>query len=181
MVVILNGTSSAGKTSIAHALQRRSARPFLHASLDTFTDMFRWDAITDAETRRRCHTIGVANFHRTLPLLTAGEFPVVVDHVFKRAEWFDDCRAALAAKPQLWVGVKCPLGILRIREAARKDRRIDLAAYQFGRVHEHMRYDLEVDTSQMSADDCAEQILRRIGHTSPEGLRPSFGNVTTPA
>lgn len=166
MVVILNGTSSAGKTSIARALQARSPRPFLHAALDTFTDMFLWSAITHAETRGRCHAVGVANFHRTLPLLTSGEFPVVVDHVFERPEWFNDCRAALAGKTQLWVGVKCPMEILRAREAARKDRRIGLAEFQFNHVHENMRYDLEVDTSLTSAEACADQILSRLGLNS---------------
>ena len=162
MVVILNGTSSAGKTSIARALQQRSARPFLHASLDTFTDMFLWSAISDSETRRRCHTVGVANFHRSLPILAAGEFPVVVDHVFERTEWYEDCRAALTGKTQLWVGVNCPLEIVRAREAARPDRRKGLAEFQFGRVHESISYDLEVDTSAFSSEACADQILSRL-------------------
>lgn len=166
MVVILNGTSSAGKSSIARALQARSARPFLHASLDTFTDMFRWDAIADPEVRRRCHTVGVANFHHTLPILAAGEFPLVVDHVFERREWYEDCRAALLGKTQLWVGVKCPLEIVRAREAVRPDRRKGLAEFQFSRVHESISYDLEVDTSVFSSETCADQILSRLGLNS---------------
>jgi chloramphenicol 3-O phosphotransferase len=125
--------------------------------------MFRWDAIADTEVRRRCHTVGVANFHRALPILAAGEFPVVVDHVFERPEWHEACRAALAGKTQLWVGVKCPMEILRAREAARKDRRIGLAEYQFGRVHDNQSYDLEVDTSVLSSEACADQILSRLG------------------
>lgn len=163
MIVILDGTSSSGKTSGAHALQRRSARPFLHASLDTFTDMFLWSAITDAEIRQRCHAVGVSNFHRVPPLLTSSEFPVVVDHVFERREWYEACRAALVGKPQLWVGVKCRLEIAKAREAARKDRRIGLAEYQFSRVHENRTHDLEVDTSPASAERCADQILSRLG------------------
>ena len=181
MVVILNGTSSAGKTSIARASQASSARPFLHAALDTFTDMFRWDAIADAEVRRRCHAVGVANFHRALPILAAGEFPVVVDHVFEQSEWYEDCRAALAGKTQLWVGVKCPLEIVRAREAARPDRRKGLAEFQFGRVHLDKTYDLEIDTSRMSAEECADQILQRLGLNPAEGLRPSTGNITLPS
>ena len=146
----------------------RSTRPFLHASLDTFTDMFLWSAIADADVRQRCHTIGVANFHRSLPILAASEFPVVVDHVFERSEWYEGCRAALAGKPQLWVGVKCPLDVVKSREAARVDRRKGLAEFQFGRVHENKLYDLEFDTSTSSAESCADLILNRIGlNTTP--------------
>jgi chloramphenicol 3-O phosphotransferase len=38
-VVILNGASSAGKTSIAKALQSVSAYPFLRLSVDDFLNM----------------------------------------------------------------------------------------------------------------------------------------------
>jgi chloramphenicol 3-O phosphotransferase len=38
-IIILNGTSSAGKTSILTALQSILAEPYLHAGLDTFCKM----------------------------------------------------------------------------------------------------------------------------------------------
>jgi chloramphenicol 3-O phosphotransferase len=38
-VILLNGVGSAGKTSIAKALQNQMDRPFLHVSMDDFIDM----------------------------------------------------------------------------------------------------------------------------------------------
>jgi chloramphenicol 3-O phosphotransferase len=62
VIIVLNGASSAGKTSIAQAIQRLSQTPVIHASLDTFTDMFHWPVIADQEEGRECHRVGVANF-----------------------------------------------------------------------------------------------------------------------
>ncbi len=59
--------------------------------------MFYWDAIQDPEQRRACHAFGVTMFHRALPLMIAGGHFVVVDHVFERQSWYDEC---LAAAPQ---------------------------------------------------------------------------------
>ena len=70
-VILLNGTSSSGKSTLARALQRRAGWPLLHASLDTFTDMFLWEAVTDPAQRHACHSAGVDHFHQALALFAA--------------------------------------------------------------------------------------------------------------
>src|SRR5687768_16014284 len=95
VIIVLNGASSAGKTSIARAVQRLSKTPVIYAALDTFTDMFDWAAIGDEAIRAECHRVGVANFHATLPILASNHFPIVVDHVFEQSAWFEACRDAL--------------------------------------------------------------------------------------
>ncbi len=159
VAIVLNGASSAGKSSIAKAIQRLSKDPVLHASLDTFTDMFDWTAIGDEAVRGECHRVGVANFHATLPILSSSRFHVVVDHVFERHAWFESCQDALKAKRTYFVGVRCPLPVLEQREKAREDRRIGLSRWQFERVHEQKAYALEVDTSRQSPGECAVSIL----------------------
>lgn len=59
-VILLNGTSSAGKTSLARALPQRAGIPLYHLSPDTFTAMFRWVAITAPANRPRRHAPGLA-------------------------------------------------------------------------------------------------------------------------
>jgi chloramphenicol 3-O phosphotransferase len=157
--IILNGTSSAGKTSIAKAIQKLSPEPFLHISLDSIVDMFRWDAIQGDDLRKECHSVGISNFHKILPILLSGRFPGVIDHVFERDDWYRDCLSALVSHHVLLVGVHCPLEILRNREAARGDRRIGLAEIQFPIVHRNRDYDIEVDTNAKSPEDCAFEIL----------------------
>src|SRR5262245_35693493 len=58
----------------------------------------------------------------------------------------------------LAVGVHCPLSILETREQERKDRSVGLARRQFDLVHRDALYDVEIDTSRMESEACAELI-----------------------
>jgi chloramphenicol 3-O phosphotransferase len=178
VVIVLNGTSSAGKTSIAQAIQRLASTPVLHASLDTFVDMFHWPAIAKKEERWECHRTGVANFHAALPILAASRFHLVVDHVFEQHAWFDACRYALKDRKTYFVGVRCSRPVLEAREKARGDRIIGMAAAQIDRVHEGKPYAFEVDTSVQTAEACATAILAFIeneeeANQAPEPTAPS--------
>jgi len=166
-VILLNGTSSAGKSSIARALQRRAGIPLYHVSLDTFTDMFLWEAIADPE-KQRCHEIGVDNFHQALALFAAGNYGLVVDHLILGPEWNDATRSALAGRRVHFIGVHCPLPVLLARERARPDRKPGMAERQLAHVHRNQTYDFEVDTSLATPDDCADRILAFIrSHPNP--------------
>ena len=158
----MNGTSSSGKTSIAKAIQRLIGVPCMHASLDAFVDMFYWEAIRDSEQRKACHAFGVKTFHGALPLIIAGGHLVVVDHVFERQSWYDECIAAAKEAGILLVGVRCPLEVVEQRERTREDRMKGLARWQFNVVHESKPYHLEVDTSVLSPEACASVIVERL-------------------
>lgn len=183
VAIVLNGASSSGKTSIVRALQRLSSVPMLHASLDVFTDMFDWTSVRDEATRRECHRVGVGNFHSALAILASGPFPVVVDHVFERRAWFESCSAALGASRAYWVGIRCPVEILEVRERNRGDRRTGMARWQADRVHQGMSYDLELDTSLLSPNQCAERILAMsaIPQVANPSMHPTPAPVTPAA
>ncbi|MDA3832185.1 MAG: AAA family ATPase [Spirochaetales bacterium] len=161
IAIVLNGTSSSGKTSIVRSLQKLSKAPILHASLDTFTDMFDWSSVHD-EDRKDCHRTGVSNFHNCLTILASNRYTVVVDHVFERTEWVEDCFNALGGRDIIFVGVHCLLETVEERERKRGDRRTGLAKAQFEVVHKNKVYDLEVDTSHLSPEQCAETILKYL-------------------
>jgi chloramphenicol 3-O phosphotransferase len=175
VAIVLNGASSAGKTSIAKAIQRLAGTPVLYVSLDTFTDMFHWPAVTNQEERKECHRVGVTNFHVTLPILASSRFPLVVDHVFEQHAWYEACHSALKDRKVYFVGVRCPLAVLEVREKARGDRRIGMARFQADRVHEQKQYALEVDTSIHSPEECATAILRFIesAEKTNQSLQPT--------
>ena len=160
IAIVLNGTSSAGKTSIAKALQRLSPIPVLHASVDTFLGMLYWPTIGADEERKECIHICVANFHATLATFAANPFVLVVDHVFEQHAWFEECKKALQQKKTYFVGVHCPLAILEQRERQRGDRRIGIAMGQFDSVHLQKPYALEFDTSLATPDECASKIIQ---------------------
>lgn len=164
IAIVLNGTSSSGKTSIAKAIQCISKTPMLHASLDTFTDMFHWPAITDQETKRECHRLGVDNFHAVLPILVSSRFPIIVDSVFEQHEWYEACHNALKGRRTFYIGVHCPIFVLEEREKMRGDRRVGLSRWQFDRVHQGKIYSFEVDTSKQSVDQCAAAIMEFVAN-----------------
>jgi chloramphenicol 3-O phosphotransferase len=97
-------------------------------------------------------------FHRAVAGMAAAGNTVVVDHVLSEPWRLRDCLALFPAAEVVLVGVHCPLPELERRERARADRPPGLAARQIGPVHAHSLYDIEVDSSTTTPQDCAERI-----------------------
>ena len=187
MIVLLNGTSSAGKTSLATALQRRWPGPLLAVGIDTVVyalpgrwlnppgwhEVFLYTG-TGEDLRITAGPLGdrlVAGLHRSVAALAGEGFDVVVDHVLLSGGWVTDAAAAWAGHRVLSVGVRCPLAEVVRREAARGDRTLGQARAQFEAVHAHAAYDLEVDTSMADPDACADLVLHAAGmRTGPTRL-----------
>ena len=86
---------------------------------------------------------------------------VVVDVGVHDAARVEDARRRLAGLPVLWVGVRCPLAVIQARSGA--DRPPDGPARWQEAVHAPWTYDLEVDTSVLSPDQCAAEIEKQLG------------------
>jgi chloramphenicol 3-O phosphotransferase len=84
---------------------------------------------------------------------------VLVDDVFIDPEWLDSWRRELGDLEFLLVGVVAPLHVLEERESARGDRVLGEARAQVDVIHQGIEYDLIVDTSRQSPEDCAHAIL----------------------
>lgn len=170
IAIVLNGASSAGKTSIAKAMQQLWPSPLIHASLDSFTDVFAWSAIQSKEAREQCHAFGVQSFHSYLSTIADSDYPIVIDHVFEQKSWFESTRDALHQRATFFVAVRCDLPILEDRERKRGNRRLGLARRQHEIVHKSMNYDLEVDTNNLSSMDCAKLVIEMATKNSPRSL-----------
>jgi chloramphenicol 3-O phosphotransferase len=175
-VILLNGVGSAGKSSIAKALQQIAAEPFLHVAMDDFLDMLParyfdhpdglvFEPLTeDGKPSIAIHTGPVCERllggmrHAAAALAEFGN-NLVIDEVLMGAdETSADYQRLLAPYRLYWVGVMAPLEILEAREHARADRMVGLARWQFSRVHAGLTYDLEIDTSQVSPQEAARII-----------------------
>ncbi|MFD6418373.1 chloramphenicol phosphotransferase CPT family protein [Streptomyces sp. NPDC060194] len=174
-LVLLNGTSSSGKSSIAAELAGHLPAPVFRLAVDDFLRMARWpdDATLDelAAPLRRMR----AGFHRAVAGMAAAGNAVVVDHVLSEPWRLSDCLDVLPAADVFFVGVRCSLDEVVRREAARGDRESGIAAAQFPVVHAHGLYDLTVDTTATSPAACARRIAdglsRRPRPTAFERLR----------
>ena len=173
-VIVLNGGSSSGKSSLARSLQDRLPEPWLTFGIDGLIaamppalltqdagiDLGGNGAVTVGDTFRRLEAAWMAGVAGTA---RAGA-PVIVDDVFlsgprSQLRW----QNALSGLDVLWVGVHCDPATATARERARPDRTPGMAADQALRVHRGVHYDLRVDTTRTPPADCARAIAARLG------------------
>jgi len=196
-VTLLNGTSSAGKSSIARALQVMLEDLYLDVPLDVFLWMVPphgWEREGGAimtppqdehgllvEFGPLCQSL-FSGFHRSLGALASAGNNLIVDDVLLERRWLSEAVEALAAYEVCFVGVRCPVDIAEERERARSDRIVGTARGQFKQVHAHGVYDVVVDTSILTPEACAELILKTQQHMPHPSAFERLGGskVSTP-
>lgn len=160
-IIFLNGTSSSGKTTLSKALQHQLEAVYLHVPLDSFGVMFPESKLGDQELCSSAAPRLREGFYRSIAALAGCGNKIIVDTVAHE-------HCAPLFKPLfepftvVYVAVKCPIEELERREKARGDRNIGLACSQFPEIHSFLRYDVEVDTHEHNAEECAALIRHFI-------------------
>lgn len=184
-IIILNGTSSSGKTTLVAALQQLLEEPYLDAGIDKFLWMlpkrylnepaywreifaYHWPEAGGLviETGPRGYQL-MSGMHQAIAALARAGNNIVADHVLLEAAWVQECAELFAGLPALFVGVHCPLAVVEQRERERGNRTLGQARAQFHRVHRHGLYDLEVNTAVDPPDVCARRIQERLESDIP--------------
>lgn len=172
-VIVLNGASSSGKSSIAVELQGLLPRPFLTFGVDTLVA-----ALPPATS---AHEPGIAYgsdgvvavgdrfrrlehaWYQGLAAIARDDVGVIIDEVFLGGrESQDRLRSSLRGLGVVWVGVRCDLEVAVAREVARPVRAQGMASSQAMSVHEGVQYDLQVDTTTSTALECATTIADHL-------------------
>ena len=162
-IILLNGPSSAGKSTLGRVLQEvyDGTACYLFYSVDFFLLMCPERMKTDIDYWTEEEKKIIEGFHRAVAgYLTAGN-RIILDHVLLKKEWVDAFDRLFASYLVLKVGLTCPLEILKQREKERKDRPHGMAEKQHQIVHEHIKYDLLIDTSILNPHDAALKIKER--------------------
>ena len=181
-VIIINGTSSSGKTSLLINLQNALHEPYLNCGIDKFIwmlpkrylDQPLWDDVLGmanhaGQTGERL----VVGMHAAIKTLAESGWNVIADHVLVEERWAQDCARRFANLPIYMIGLFCPLEVLEERERSRKDRTLGQARLQYPVIHKHCIYDLELDSSKLSLDACAKKVLDRM-KSPPEAISRMF-------
>ncbi len=174
-IILLNGIGSVGKSSTAHALQSLSKTPLLHVSMDTFIymlpekylshpDGLLFERITEngqpsiaIHTGPVLHRVLAGMRHAVVALAAQGN-NLILDEVLTSPDQVETYKTLLAPYRLHLVALHAPLDILEAREKARGDRDIGLARWQWGRVHQGVAYDLEIDTATLTPIETAQRI-----------------------
>jgi chloramphenicol 3-O phosphotransferase len=183
-IIYLNGTSSAGKSSIALALYDLLDDLYLHVQLDSFLQMvpphgWECEGGTVMTPSNQDHGLEVefgpvcqalfSGFHRSLAALASAGNNLIVDDVLLEPRWLQEALEALISHEVCFVGVRCPVDVAQSRERVRGNRIVGTARGQFEWVHAHGIYDVEVDTSILRPEACAARIVetqRQLAHPS---------------
>jgi len=200
LVIFLNGTSSAGKTTIAKALQEKAASPFLHIGIDTFLFMLplqflfegkqaslgyefiRVDDDAGPKVIVRTGYYGKklnAVKRDTLKNLLQQKFTLIIDEVLFSDDEYVEYAKLLQAHKAYFISVKPPLHVCQERERQRGDRLIGLSRGVYEPTYQNKHYDLEIDSSAISPNDAAEEILDFIAkNPNPSAFTDCFSTVS---
>lgn len=171
-VIALNGTTSAGKTTLAIALQARLSDVWFVWGVDTFLSttsikLYRPDGITIGDDGSI--TIGAefdrlyAAFRGAVRAFVDGGANVILDEVLlggasSQQPW----RTSLDGIDVSWVRVECDLAAADARERARGDRVVGQARWQAPHVHAGITYDAAVDTTSLTPEQAADDLARQL-------------------
>jgi chloramphenicol 3-O phosphotransferase len=187
-IVILNGPPRSGKSSIAKAIQERFDGVWMNLGVDRFKQMTpeRFQpgiGLRPGGERPDLEPLVVAAYRGMYDAIAAHSrlgFHVVVDAVHHDAysvprQILPNCARQLQDLPVLFVGVRCPVDIALQRRRAtwggigytQSATVSDPVRLWHEAVHTPGIYDLEVDASVLSPQECADLIARRLRAEPP--------------
>jgi chloramphenicol 3-O phosphotransferase len=180
-IIMLNGTTSSGKSTLIDLTRDTLTEPYLDAGIDKFLYMLPdrflhtpelWAQVLGAGSTAGPlgHTL-MSGMHQSIAALSRAGNYVLADHVLIERAWADECATLFADLPAYLIGVHCPLGILEMREKGRRNRTLGQARRQFDVVHAHAVYDLELDTHELSIEKCVLAIKAHIETNPPRGFK----------
>jgi len=157
-IILLNGASSSGKSTLSSALQANLDEAFWHYSIDHLlgSDILPRKRIDSGEFPwANLRPAFFEGFHRSIPSLAASGNNLIVEHIVETKEWMERLKDLLAPFDVFFVGVHCPLPELERRERQRGDRRAGEARQDYETTHALCHYDFEIDTTRDTAESVA--------------------------
>lgn len=185
-VIFLNGPSSSGKTTLAQALQASLDEPFLHIGIDKVIAMmpeklnnwdgdkveqgFWWSLSTDYEGNKIAdiqlgpYAQKISDLLKQLVLtMLEHNHNVIVDEVCVVEGSLNEWKNILQNYNVVYVGLTAPLPVLEQRERMRGNRMLGSARAQNTKVHKENTYDVNLDVSMFSLDECVQKIKETLG------------------
>jgi chloramphenicol 3-O phosphotransferase len=186
-IILLNGTSSSGKTTIARAFQQLMPQPYYRFGLDMlqpgFPPMLRlvgnspppgegWeiqfedDRLVKVQPRAGALRL-ISGMYRAIAAFASAGNRLIVEDAIYQPDILEAAVGELHDKNVLFVGVMLPLAVAEQREQERGDRAPGGASTFYAGVHAHGLYDVTVDSGSLSPEACARQIRQAVEEGRP--------------
>ncbi len=186
-LLILNGPSSAGKSSVIRELQQLWPRPLFATGIDAIfvgwaekfvLDHDESDQEKEMEALHIVAGLGPApswipklndtfltisqHAHESWAAMHQSGIDVVVDHCIVEPGIREHAQSLLLGA--FWVGVTCDVEELVRREAARGDRYVGFASGSSAVVHLSMNYDMVIDSTSTPPEELAQKVYDAVRH-----------------
>jgi len=175
-VILLNGASSSGKSTLALALQEQLPLPFWHYSIDHLVSAsvlprariesgeFPWSSLRQQFFE---------GFHHSIAAFAAAGNNLIVEHVIETEDWMRRLVLSLEGFDIYFVGLHCPLEELERRARLRGSRKVGEARADFEVTHSFGTYDFECSSTE-AVGDIAVQLADAWAARNPPG---AFGTM----
>ena len=176
MIILVNGASSSGKTSLARALQDLWEGPLIYNSLDQVISTLPFSYTGKGEhanlgfpiigsevlVGQHGYTLNKAFCEHILRLDASG-FDVVVDYIMLDQQIFEAFEVLFRSCRVFFVGLDCDARELAKRNNDRPDRITGLSKAQQSKIHFcRNRYDITLDSATIGPEELASLLFAAI-------------------
>ncbi len=189
-IIVLNGPSASGKSSIQEAFIRKSESPWIKIGIDNFfigvlsnyyifgeykpqnPNYKIMEGITsEDELKRPIFTLKVGpagdkiidGMNRSIKAYADAGNDIIVDYIAYNPVWLENLVKLLKNHKVIMVSVNLPLEILEQREVSRATSPRGHARSHYETVHKHnVPYNLNIDTSKATPQEIAESIFKFV-------------------
>ncbi len=181
-LLVFNGPSSAGKSTLIKELQQLWPRPLFATGIDSifmgWAEKFFLDHV-EADQAREVHSLKIVSglgpapswipklndtfltishhTHTSWHAMSQSGIDVAVDHCIFEPRIREQAQTLLSGA--FWIGVTCDIEELVRREAIRGDRYLGFASGSSAVVHDGMNYDMVIDTTVTPPEELARQVF----------------------
>ncbi|MFC4427236.1 phosphotransferase-like protein [Deinococcus navajonensis] len=191
-LIVINGTSSTGKSTLCTALQALLGEPYMVLGYDVMwmTMPARYFPFQPQEREGVWYELNpgdptvatgigfgvvgrqaMTGLHHAVAALLACGLNVIVDVLFFEAALYEEARRLWEPYRPLWVALKPPLAVSERweanREATRAGRPTGLARLGREEIYAHSGFDLELDPSSGTPEDAARMVIAQLSTSRP--------------
>lgn len=191
IVIILNGPSTSGKSSIQKEFQYfMMPNLWIKLGIDNLFDNpmpnitleniefwqkenpIRWVSTTKDKEKNSIITLHTGSqgeqvaygMNKAIVAYAQASCNCIIDYIAYKKEWIDDLQQQLknANIKTYWIKVTTPLSVLEQREVMRGTSPKGHARSHYDSIYFDLKYDLEIDTSKLNPQECAQKIYELI-------------------